>query len=101
MNESSYEIAVKKDLQDLIPAFMENRRQELGLLEGALAAADFERLRRIAHRMKGVGEPYGFTRISSLGTEVVEAIDRGDLDAVDAYIAVYRDYLSRVKINFE
>src|ERR671926_396214 len=62
MNGPSYKVTVARDLEDLIPVFMGNRKKELDTLRVALAAADFEQLRQLGHRMKGVGNSYGFAR---------------------------------------
>jgi len=65
MNDEAYKVTVAKDLEDLIPGFMRNRNKELETLKVALAAADFEQLRQLGHRMKGVGNSYGFARSRS------------------------------------
>src|SRR5947207_11499178 len=70
MNDEAYKVTVAKDLEDLIPAFLRNRSKELETLKVALAAADFEQLRQLGHRMKGVGNSYGFAHVSVLGQEI-------------------------------
>ena len=67
MDVPSYKVTVARDLEDLIPVFMSNRKKELDTLRVALAAADFEQLRQLGHRMKGVGNSYGFAHVSTLG----------------------------------
>ena len=51
MSGDAYQVKVAKDLEDLIPTFLTNRRKELDALRAALAAADFEQLRQLGHRM--------------------------------------------------
>ena len=63
-------VTVAKDLEDLVPTFMKNRGKELETLRTALAAGDFEQLRQIGHRMKGVGNSYGFEKVSLLGQQI-------------------------------
>src|SRR5438105_10016356 len=70
MNDDAYKVTVARDLEDLIPGFMRNRNKELQTLKLALAAADFEQLRQLGHRMKGVGNSYGFAHVSVLGQEI-------------------------------
>ncbi|HJX21847.1 MAG TPA: Hpt domain-containing protein, partial [Steroidobacteraceae bacterium] len=67
----------------------------------ALAAADFEQLRQLGHRMKGVGNSYGFAHVSVLGQEIEDGARSGDRASLEANIAQYRDYLSKVQIAFE
>lgn len=94
-------VVVDKDLEDLIPVFMNNRHKELETLKAAVAAADFERLRQLGHRMKGVGNSYGFARISEIGKRIEDGA-RGDDDAaIRGCIEDYADYLSRVQVVYE
>jgi HPt (histidine-containing phosphotransfer) domain-containing protein len=101
MNDEAYKVTVAKDLEDLIPGFMRNRNKELETLKMALAAADFEQLRQLGHRMKGVGNSYGFAQVSVLGQEIEDGARSGDRASLEANIAQYRDYLSKVQIAFE
>jgi HPt (histidine-containing phosphotransfer) domain-containing protein len=101
MADDDYRVVVEKDLEDLIPVFMKNRHKEVETLRAALAAADFEQLRQLGHRMKGVGNSYGFTRISDIGKVVEDGARSGDRASLQACIAEYQDYLSKVQIVYE
>ena len=60
MNEANYKVRVARDLEDLIPVFMSNRRKELETLRVALAAADFEQLRQLRQvARRAAGAPSG------------------------------------------
>ena len=101
MDDQAYSVTVAKDLEDLIPVFLRNRGKELDALRAALAAADFEQLRQLGHRMKGVGTSYGFNRVSTIGKGVEDGARSGDRASLEACIAEYGDYLSKVKIAYE
>ncbi|SRR5258706_15510470 len=101
MNNETYLVKVAKDLEDLIPVFMKNRGKELDALRAALAAADFEQLRQLGHRMKGVGTSYGFDRVSSIGKVIEDGARSGDRASLEAGILEYGDFLSKVQIAFE
>ena len=66
-------VKVAKDLEDLIPVFMKNRAKEVDTLRAAVGASDFEQLRQLGHRMKGVGNSYGFAHVSTLGKRIEDA----------------------------
>lgn len=100
MPEDAYEVTVAKDLEDLVPVFMKNRHKELDSLRAALAASDFEQLRQLGHRMKGVGNSYGFDKVSTLGKTIEDGAHAGDRAALEADIAVYADYLAKVKVTY-
>jgi HPt (histidine-containing phosphotransfer) domain-containing protein len=101
MNEADTKVVVQKDLEDLIPVFMKNRHKELDSLRVALAAADFEQLRQLGHRMKGVGNSYGFATVSVIGKQIEDGARSGDRAGLEASIAGYADYLSKVEVAYE
>ena len=101
MSETAYKVKVAKDLEDLIPTFLSNRKKELEALRVALAAADFEQLRQLGHRMRGVGNSYGFDDVTVLGKHIEEGARSGDKASLEQHIARYGDYLSRVQIAYE
>ena len=99
--EDGYIVKVAKDLEDLIPAFLSNRKKELETLRTALAAADFETLRQLGHRMRGVGNSYGFEHVSLLGKEIEEGARSRDQTSLAGHIAAYGEYLSKVQVAYE
>jgi len=101
MDESLLKVTVERDLEDLIPVFLKNRRKEVDSLRAALSAADFEQLRQLGHRMKGVGHSYGFDLVSTLGKYIEDGARSGDRASLDARIREYADYLARVQIAYE
>jgi HPt (histidine-containing phosphotransfer) domain-containing protein len=101
MGEDAYKVTVAKDLEDLIPVFLSNRKKELDSLRVALAAADFEQLRQLGHRMRGVGNSYGFERVSVIGKHIEDGARSGDKVALEAQIAAYSDYLSKLEVAYE
>ena len=100
MNQSIV-VTIAKDLEDLVPTFMKNRGKELETLRSALAAGDFDQMRQLGHRMKGVGNSYGFEKVSQLGKQVEDGAKTGDRDRLGDCLAEYTDYLARVQIVYE
>jgi HPt (histidine-containing phosphotransfer) domain-containing protein len=94
-------VTVAKDLEDLVPTFMKNRGKELEALRAALAAGDFEQMRQLGHRMKGVGNSYGFELVSQLGKHIEDGARTSDRGGLEARLAEYADYLARVQIVYE
>jgi HPt (histidine-containing phosphotransfer) domain-containing protein len=101
MSAHAHEVKVAKDLEDLIPTFLSNRRRELDALRVALAAADLEQLRQLGHRMRGVGHSYGFDHVSVLGKHIEEGARSGDKASLAAHIEDYGNYLSSVRVSYE
>jgi HPt (histidine-containing phosphotransfer) domain-containing protein len=101
MNDQTIAVTVAKDLEDLIPTFMKNRSKEVETLRAALAAGDFEQMRQLGHRMKGVGNSYGFEKVSALGRQIEDGAKAGDRAGLEARVAEYTDYLARVQVVYE
>jgi HPt (histidine-containing phosphotransfer) domain-containing protein len=96
----SQTVTVAKDLEDLIPVFLANRHKEVGTLRDALAKGDFEQLKQLGHRMKGVGRSYGFVLVSDIGKRIEDSAAQKDRKAIDASIGEYAEYLSKVKVVY-
>jgi HPt (histidine-containing phosphotransfer) domain-containing protein len=101
MAETNYTAVVAKDLEDLIPVFIKNRTKELDTLDAALKAGDYDQLKQLGHRMKGVGNSYGFAPISEFGKRIEDGAKNADNPAIQACIAAYVDYLAKVVIVYE
>lgn len=101
MSDEAYTVTVARDLEDLVPTFMKNRGKELEALRAALAGGEFEQLRQIGHRMKGVGNSYGFEKVSVLGKTIEDCARSEDRAILAASIAEYAEYLAKVKVVYE
>lgn len=101
MTKPNLKVTVAKDLADLIPVFFKNRHKELETLRSALAGGDFEQLRQLGHRMKGVGNSYGFATVSELGKRIEDGARDSDRRTIEACIGEYTEYLSRVQVVYE
>jgi len=101
MSQDLHKVKVAKDLEDLIPVFMKNRTKEVDSLRAALSGDDFEQLRQLGHRMKGVGNSYGFAFVSTVGKRVEDAARIPDKAALQTCVDEYADYLTKVTIVYE
>jgi len=101
MAEINYTAVVAKDLEDLIPVFLKNRGKEVESLRTAVGAGDYDQLKQLGHRMKGVGNSYGFAPISEFGKTIEDGAKAADAAAIEKCIVAYADYLARVNIVYE
>src|SRR5207237_5352138 len=89
---------VERAILELIPAFLNNRQREVESLRHALASGDFELVRQLGHRMRGVGGSYGFEYVTLLGRRL-ELCGRGRAAALLAGIlSVLLDCLTHCSI---
>ena len=64
-----------------VPAFLQNRRQDVTTMLGALGRGDFETVGRLGHSMKGVGASFGFQAITDVGAAIEHVACGTDSDA--------------------
>ena len=93
-------VRIDPDLEDIVPAFVANRINDLQTLRTALAKHDLETIRLLSHRMKGDGGGYGFDKISEIGNGMELAAARHDYPAIARHIAQLEDYLARVDVVY-
>jgi HPt (histidine-containing phosphotransfer) domain-containing protein len=84
------------DSAALVPAYLEKRKEELALLEDALATRAFDTLYRLGHNLRGSGGSYGFPRMTEIGERMERAAKANDGAAVAHEIAQLREHLSDV-----
>lgn len=89
-----------RDLQDLIPLFMDNRRKDLALADAAFALGDFNHIRRLAHSLKGICRPYGFPELEDMSKRLELAGEMESLAEVGKILVEMRAYVQTVKIVF-
>ena len=89
------------DLADLIPSFVQNRRNELAELLTARAKGDFEFIRRMSHTWKGICRPYGFIHLETLSRSLEEAGERENSADLEAIMAEMGSYLDNVRIVYD
>jgi HPt (histidine-containing phosphotransfer) domain-containing protein len=88
------------DLQDLIPSFLENRRNEIESVERALATGDFEFVRRLAHTLKGICRPYGFVPLEEMSIRLEAAGEAEEAAEVRLIIGEMRAYVENVEVEY-
>lgn len=88
-------------LKDLIPGFLDRRRQEIADLAAHLAAGDWERMRLAGHSLKGTAGGFGFPELSEIGRAIEDAAKDCDAARARATLERYGDYLRRVDVVFD
>lgn len=100
MTRESIVVTVPRDLQDLIPLFLGQRKADLTALSVALPLRDFERVRKVAHGMAGAGASYGFERLSELGDAMVVAARAADAAALARLNREFDDFMARLVVKY-
>jgi PAS domain S-box-containing protein len=88
-------------LADLVPSFLESRRNDAGAITASVERGDYENVRILGHNMKGTGGGYGFDRISEIGASLEAAATRKGDGEIRVQCAQLVRYLDRLHIETE
>lgn len=94
-------IRISKDLEDLIPGYLENRHRDIASIQEALGKDDFETIRILGHSMKGSGGGYGFDAITEIGKRIEEAAKHMDKKGIAEQAGELSAYLHNIKVTYE
>jgi len=83
---------------DLIPGFLQNRRQDVIAMLDALDRGDFETVESLGHGMKGAGGSWGFQAITDIGAALEQAAESADADTSRKWVGELSRYLDCVEI---
>ena len=93
-------VEISRDLEDIAPIFLENKRKDLRTLRIAVGTQDFVTLQTLGHRMKGDGGGYGFDQISEIGARLEIAAKQENRPEAEHCVAELEDFLKRVSVHY-
>ena len=88
---------VKTSVKDLIPAYLNNCRQNVIDMGEALDRVDFETVTILGHNMSGSGAMFGFQPITDFGAALQLAAESSDATASRKHIGELSIYLDQLK----
>ncbi len=89
------------DLRDLIPGYLKNREKDIKTITKSIKVADFDKIRMLAHSMRGSGGGYGFMQISKIGEALEGAAKIKDLKQIKKHLDELSDFLERVTLVYD
>lgn len=93
-------VEISRDLEEIVPIFLENRENDLRTLRDALTRHDFGTIQTLGHRLHGDGGGYGFDRITEIGATMEQAAKRQDHSMIEEQILRLEDFLRRVCVIY-
>jgi signal transduction histidine kinase/CheY-like chemotaxis protein len=93
-------VLVEEGMEDVVPGYLEKRRAEVPVYRRALADANFEEIRRLAHKTKGTGTGYGFPVLTELAAVLEKAAERGDAEQIRIKTEELAGYLASVELEY-
>ena len=93
-------VYVDADIEEMVPAFLERRHQDISAIQEALDHRDYDAVRILGHSMKGSGGGYGFDGITDLGACMeLAAMDQNHEDLLKL-VEQLSAYLRNVEIIY-
>lgn len=93
-------IRVDAELAEIIPAYLQHRREELARLPALLQAGSFDEVRVIGHKLRGSGGGYGLDPLTEIGERMENAAKAKDKTALAAQAAELAEFIESVQIEF-
>lgn len=88
---------VMRDVADLVPGFLENKRRELAEIKVALQAEDFRSVEFLGERMYAAGAPFGFLEMTTFGSALRKAAQLANKKSIRQTLSAYEEYLAKVR----
>lgn len=93
-------VEISRDLEEIVPIFLDNRKNDLQTLRDALTRQDFGTVQNLGHRLKGDGGGYGFDAITEIGAMMEQAAKQQDGSMIEEHIVRLKDFLRRVSVVY-
>jgi CheY-like chemotaxis protein len=84
---------------DLIRDYLASRRNDVERIAAALTRRDLAAIRAIGHNMRGSGRIFGFSRLTVMGTDLQNAADAADYEAIERLQRRLASYVTRAEIG--
>jgi len=92
---------IPEELKDIIPAYLERRKEDSAQLNDLMAKKDFAGIMRIAHKLKGNGASFGFDHITELGDRMNDAAKSENSEEVKKVIQEFENEIQQIKFNLD
>jgi HPt (histidine-containing phosphotransfer) domain-containing protein len=103
MSEKEIVAYVERDMEEIIPYFIEDSKAEIKGLVAALKAGDYQALKDFGHKIKGssVTCSEGFREMSDIGLAIEEAAkEKKGLKEIQGLVRRFVDYVNNVKVVY-
>lgn len=95
--EAGVHLEIDPLLADLVPGYVREKRRQIGDLRRLVADHDLDRVKRIAHDIKGTGSAYGIPDVTRLGRALETAGQQRDERGAAALVEELDVLLARVQ----
>jgi PAS domain S-box-containing protein len=92
-------VRIPEGLEEIAPQYLKLRKEEARRLAELLQSREFDRIRVLAHNLRGTGAAYGLPVLTQMGAAIESAARASDEPALRAQIPKLGEYLARVEMR--
>ncbi len=94
-------VIVAKELEEIMPGFLQNRKKDIVELAKHIIAKDFKSMQVIGHNLSGNAGGYGLERLGEFGSNLEKASISSDSAKAKVCVDQITDYVTRLEIKFK
>ena len=98
---SEIKVILEPIYKELTPEYLEERIEELKIIENYLAIEDHNNLIHVFHQLAGSGSSFGIGSITFFGKKIENLLFERDFNQVKKSFDEYRDHLKSIKLVFK
>ena len=93
-------VEIDNDLEDIVPGFLENRKNDVVDLQAFYEKREFKEIERIGHKVSGSSGGYGFHLLGKIAKEIELNAAEENEEKVSNLITDFIEYVEKVEVKF-
>jgi len=93
-------VFVDASFADIVPWFLENRKEDVKKVREFLIVLDFEKIQRMGHRWKGTCASYGFQKLSEAGELFESLVEKKQSEEIHNLLDQTEIYLNKLEVVY-
>lgn len=100
-NENKITVYIDSDLEDLIPDYLESKKNDSKLFLQCIKENNFDKIKTEGHKMKGEGRGYGFDLISDVGSALESLAQDKNIEGIKTQLDKLLKYITSLNIVYQ
>lgn len=101
INTNIIHVTIDKDLQDIVPGYIENRIKSFPKLRDSLEKRDFKALEVYGHQLKGNAGGYGLYQVGLIGAEIEKSALDKNISNLENSIKNLEIFFNNLQIEYQ
>lgn len=95
-----FKITVDKDIEEIVPMFLENRLKDIEQLKAFIEQQDITQIEVISHKLAGNAGSYGFTDLGLIGAKMEQACKDKDMNEIQNKFQEFVNYMNNLEVEY-